>query len=47
MTTEASLADLNEKLKKPVLMECFRPNIVVDAIAPFQEVESSVLLVGV
>ena len=34
---EASLADLNERLDSPVMMDRFRPNIVFSGGAPFDE----------
>jgi uncharacterized protein YcbX len=34
---ENSLADLNEKLEKPVPMNCFRPNFVVSGAKAFEE----------
>jgi len=37
LTTEASLADLNEKLDHPVLMNRFRPNLVVSGAAAWEE----------
>ena len=37
LTTDSSLAELNERLKQPVGMDRFRPNIVVDGGAPFEE----------
>ena len=37
LTTEASLADLNARLKTPVPMERFRPNLFVAGCAPFEE----------
>ncbi len=33
----ASLADLNDRLEKPISMDRFRPNIVVSGIAPYKE----------
>lgn len=39
MISEASLDLLNSKLKKPILMDRFRPNIVVDGLLPHQEDE--------
>ena len=35
--SEASLADLNSRLAAPLPMNRFRPNIVVDGIAPYAE----------
>ena len=37
LTTEASLADLNSRLQTPVPMQRFRPNIVIDCAAPYDE----------
>ena len=37
LTSIASLAALNQKLPSPVLMNRFRPNIVVDGCAAFEE----------
>jgi uncharacterized protein len=37
LTTEASLADLNSKLRTPVTMTRFRPNLVIDADSAFVE----------
>lgn len=35
--SEASLQDLNSKLEKPILMNRFRPNLVVSGCTPFEE----------
>ena len=35
--SEESLADLNARLPEPVLMNRFRPNIVVSGLAPYEE----------
>jgi uncharacterized protein YcbX len=35
--SEASLADLNTRLAKPLPMERFRPNIVLDGLEPYDE----------
>jgi uncharacterized protein YcbX len=35
--SEASLADLNSRLETPLVMERFRPNIVVSGVEPFAE----------
>jgi uncharacterized protein YcbX len=37
LTTEASLADLNEKLVHPILMNRFRPNLVVSGTSAWDE----------
>jgi uncharacterized protein YcbX len=37
VVSEESLADLNFRLKTPIAMERFRPNIVVRGIAPYAE----------
>lgn len=37
LMSEPSLNDLNERLEHPVLMNRFRPNIVVDGCEPFAE----------
>ena len=37
VVSEASLADLNGRLARPVPMDRFRPNIVVEGAAPFAE----------
>lgn len=37
LTSEASLADLNTRLQKPVPMERFRPNIVVNGLDAYAE----------
>lgn len=37
LTGESSLADLNSRLRKPLPMARFRPNIVVSAAAPYAE----------
>ena len=37
LTTEASLADLNARLRDPVPMDRFRPNLVVAGCGPFAE----------
>lgn len=38
LISEASLVDLNTRLKKKVKMEYFRPNIVVSGCEAFEEV---------
>ncbi|MBW2540854.1 MAG: MOSC domain-containing protein [Deltaproteobacteria bacterium] len=37
LTSEASLADFNGRVKKPIRMNRFRPNLVVEGSAPFHE----------
>jgi len=37
LTSEESLADLNQKLASPISMEHFRPNIVIQGCDPFGE----------
>ncbi len=37
LTSEASLADLNARIAKPIRMNRFRPNLVVEGSAPFHE----------
>lgn len=37
LSTDASLADLNRRMKKPLPMSRFRPNVVVDGAAPWEE----------
>jgi hypothetical protein len=37
LTNEASLLDLNTRLSEPVLMNRFRPNLVVSGLQPYQE----------
>lgn len=37
LTSRASLADLNHRLAAPLPMNRFRPNIVIDGVAPFEE----------
>jgi uncharacterized protein len=37
LITEDSLADLNRRLAHPLLMNRFRPNLVVAGVAPYQE----------
>lgn len=37
LTNEASLFDLNTRLSEPVLMNRFRPNLVVSGLQPYQE----------
>jgi uncharacterized protein YcbX len=35
--SRASLEDLNSRLPKPLLMERFRPNLVIDGVEPYAE----------
>jgi len=35
--SRASLADLNSRLEKPLPMERFRPNVVIDGVGPYDE----------
>lgn len=37
LTTTASLADLNARLDTPISMRRFRPNVVIEGAAPFEE----------
>lgn len=37
LISEASLSDLNERLEDPIVMQRFRPNLVVKGCAPFEE----------
>ncbi|MDB4927801.1 MAG: domain containing protein [Myxococcaceae bacterium] len=46
LATQASLDDLNARLADPVPMQRFRPNVVVDGAAPFDEDRWSVLRLG-
>jgi uncharacterized protein YcbX len=46
LTTEASLAVLNDRLDAPVPMNRFRPNMVVDGEAPFGEDRWTVIRAG-
>ncbi len=46
VTTEASLADLNARLERPVPMDRFRPNVVLDGEGPFDEDLYTTLRVG-
>jgi len=39
LTNQASLEDLNQRLKSPVTMDRFRANIVISDLAPYQENE--------
>lgn len=42
----ASLADLNARMPTPVPMERFRPNLVLDGLAPFEEDRIAALQIG-
>ena len=44
--SRASLADLNSRLPKPLPMERFRPNVVIDGVAAFDEDRMHELRVG-
>jgi uncharacterized protein YcbX len=44
--SEASLSFLNSKLKKPIGMDRFRPNVVINDASPHQEDELSVFNIG-
>jgi uncharacterized protein len=46
LISEASLADLNSRLETPLVMERFRPNIVISNTAPFAEDEYSHVRIG-
>jgi len=46
LTNEASLKDLNERLESPVPMNRFRPNLVVDGEAAFDEDDWREIRVG-
>jgi uncharacterized protein YcbX len=46
LTTEASLADLNARLPRPLPMERFRPNLVVTGSEPFAEDDWRVIRIG-
>jgi len=46
LISEASLADLNSRLEVPLVMERFRPNIVIRDVAPFAEDEFSRVRIG-
>jgi uncharacterized protein YcbX len=46
LISEASLADLNSRLEVPLVMERFRPNIVIDGTAPFAEDEYARVRIG-
>ncbi|MBX2989669.1 MAG: MOSC domain-containing protein [Bacteroidetes bacterium] len=46
LISEASLADLNERLEVPVPMKRFRPNLVVDGCEPFAEDTWKEIVIG-
>jgi uncharacterized protein len=46
VTTEASLRELNARLERPVPMDRFRPNLVLDGEGPFDEDLHTALRVG-
>jgi hypothetical protein len=46
LVSEASLADLNARLARPIEMRRFRPNIVIDAPRPFAEDELGTFRIG-
>lgn len=46
LTSEASLAELNRRLEAAVPMDRFRPNLVVDAGAPFAEDDWARIRIG-
>jgi uncharacterized protein len=46
LTSEASLADLNERLDRPLPMNRFRPNLVVEGCGPFAEDGWDVVRIG-
>jgi uncharacterized protein YcbX len=46
LTTEASLADLNRRMEKPLPMSRFRPNVSIDGRQPWEEDEWKVLRIG-
>lgn len=46
LISEASLEDLNQRLKEPVPMERFRPNLVVSGCEPFAEDRWKKILIG-
>ena len=46
LISEASLADLNARLPKPLPMDRFRPNIVVRGCGPYEEDSWSTIRVG-
>ncbi len=46
ITSETSLADLNERLPQPIPMARFRPNIVVRGLEPYAEDDIERLVIG-
>lgn len=46
MISEESLADLNSRLKEPIEMQRFRPNIVISGVNPYQEDELKSVRIG-
>jgi hypothetical protein len=46
VANDASLRDLNGRMKAPVGMDRFRPNVVVDGLPPFAEEELGTLALG-
>ncbi len=44
--SSSSLSDLNRSLPEPVPMDRFRPNIVIEGLAPFFEDHISILAIG-
>lgn len=46
LTTEASLEDLNQRLAKPVEMDCFRPNLVISGCTPYEEDKWKIIKIG-
>jgi uncharacterized protein YcbX len=46
LLSEASLADLNRRLERPAVMERFRPNLVIDGVAPYAEDELEGFRIG-
>jgi len=47
LLSEESLVDLNARLKKPVSMNNFRPNLVVEGCDAFDEVIAQILLITI
>lgn len=46
VVSQASLDDLNQRMSKPVSINRFRPNIVIEGCAPFAEDEWKIIRVG-